>query len=284
MNAEQPPRSISRVDLGFASVRREEKEGQCLPNAGGREAEIWILEPRPQPPRLEGASVDVGHVPEQGRRRGEERGRRRGGRRRGRRRRRRVALGLGLSVVRWTIGVYAAVVQAHASYQQLLLHRRLMPKLLQPQLILPLPFRSSVLVPSFDLGLGEGQGVGHVAPIRHAQIFLASKLSLEVSELGVGERRPPSSRLPAAWGAAARSARLAGRGRRRRWRERGRGAFQSGAGAASRVDRVLGVRMNGRVVLRIFVHPLGQNIPQKIPYEERLVLLHYLHLEVNKRE
>lgn len=68
----------------------------------------------------------------------------------------------------------------------------------------------------------------------------------------MGERRPPSSRLPAAWGAAARSARLAGRGRRRRWRERGRGAFQSGAGAASRVDRVLGVRMNGRVVLRIF--------------------------------
>lgn len=111
------------------------------PNAGGRKAETWILEPR-RDAGLEGASVDVGDVPEEGRGRREERGRRGGGGRRGRGRRRRVALGLGLSVVRWTVGVYAAVVKAHASHEQLLLHRRLMPKLLQPQLVLPLPFCS----------------------------------------------------------------------------------------------------------------------------------------------
>lgn len=110
----------------------------------------------------------------------------------------------------------------------------------------------SVLVPRFDLGLGERQGVGHVASICHAQIFLTAKLSLEVSELSMGERSPPSSGLPAAWRAAARSAGLAGRRCRRRWRERWRRTFQSGARATSRVDRVLRVRMNGRIVLGIF--------------------------------
>lgn len=99
----------------------------------------------------------------------------------------------------------------------------------------------SVLVPRFDLGLGEGQGVGHVASIRHAQIFLAAKLSLQVGELGMGERGPPSSGLPAVGRAAARSAGLARRGRCRRRRESRRRALQSGARAASRVDRVLGV-------------------------------------------
>lgn len=125
----------------FVSARRGSGEGRRAPSAGGREAET-ILEPR-RDAGLEGASVDVGDVPEEGRGRREERGRRGGGGRRGRRRRGRVALGLGLSVVRWTVGVYAAVVKAHASHEQLLLHRRLMPKLLQPQLVLPLPFRSA---------------------------------------------------------------------------------------------------------------------------------------------
>lgn len=110
----------------------------------------------------------------------------------------------------------------------------------------------SVLVPRFDLGLGERQGVGHVASVCHAQILLTAKLSLQVSELGMGERGSPSSGLPAAWRAAARSARLARSRCRRRWRECWRRTFQSGARAASRVDRVLRVRVNGRIVLGIF--------------------------------
>lgn len=92
---------------------------------------------------LEGASVDISDVPKEGRGRGEEGGRGGGGGRRRRGRRGRMALGLGLSVVRWTVGVYAAVVKAHAPHQQLLLDRRLVPELLQPKLVLPLPFRSA---------------------------------------------------------------------------------------------------------------------------------------------
>lgn len=50
-----------------------------------------------------------------------------------------MTLSLGLGIVRWTVGVYATVMKTHAPNQQLLLYRRLVPKLLQPQLILSFP-------------------------------------------------------------------------------------------------------------------------------------------------
>lgn len=86
--------------------------------------------------------MNVGDVPEEGRGGGEERRGGGGGRRRWRWRWRRMALGLRLSIVRWTVGVYAAMVETYPSHQQLLLHRRLMSRLFQPQLVLTLPLCS----------------------------------------------------------------------------------------------------------------------------------------------
>lgn len=55
-----------------------------------------------------------------------------------------MALVLGLRIVRRAVGVYAAVMETHASHQQLLLHRRLVAELLQSQLVLPLPLGSAI--------------------------------------------------------------------------------------------------------------------------------------------
>lgn len=125
--------------MKFVAVRRLFRE-RVTADFAGRETER-ILDARRQT-GLEGTTVDVGDVPEEGSRRGEERGRGGGGRRRRWRRWRRMTLSLSLGVIRWTVRVYAAVMETHASHQQLLLHRRLMAKLFQPQLVLSLPLGS----------------------------------------------------------------------------------------------------------------------------------------------
>jgi hypothetical protein len=87
---------------------------------------------------LERASVDVGDVAKESRGRGQE-GRRGGGggHRRGRGRLGRGLLALG--VRRRAVSLDAAVVKPDSAHQEFLLHRRLVPELLKPQLILPLP-------------------------------------------------------------------------------------------------------------------------------------------------
>lgn len=59
------------------------------------------------------------------------------------------------------------------------------------------PFNSSpsVLIPRFDLRFAEVESVGHVAPVRHAEVFLASEFSFQKGELGVSESSSPPSRF-----------------------------------------------------------------------------------------
>lgn len=84
----------------------------------------------------------------------------------------------------------------------------------------------SVLIPGLYLRLRERQSVSDIAAIRHAEIFLTTKFSLEVSQLSMGKSGSSSS-----WFSIGRrciisghSARLCRRGRRtwrrrmRRWR------------------------------------------------------------------
>ena len=47
----------------------------------------------------------------------------------------------------------------------------------------------SVLVPGFDLGLGEGEGVGHLCSIGHGEVLLHTESTLQKRQLAVTERR-----------------------------------------------------------------------------------------------
>ena len=49
----------------------------------------------------------------------------------------------------------------------------------------------SVLVPGFDLGLGECECVCHLCPVRHRQVLLHSEPPLQEGQLAVTEGRPP---------------------------------------------------------------------------------------------
>lgn len=124
----------------FGIVRNGRFGERWAADAGGQKAET-ILKPR-RSAGLKGTSVNVSDVSEEGCGRGEKRGGGSGGRRRRRWRWRRMTLRLGLSVVRWTISVYAAMMESYSSHEQLLFHRSLMSKLFQSQLVLSLPFRS----------------------------------------------------------------------------------------------------------------------------------------------
>ena len=66
---------------------------------------------------------------------------------------------------------------------------------LEADLRLTLPFGSSVLVPSFDLGIGERQRCGQVHSILNAEIFLTFETSFQLLQLMVGERRSGFARL-----------------------------------------------------------------------------------------
>jgi len=59
------------------------------------------------------------------------------------------------------------------------------------------------LVPRFDLRLGQVQRFGHVTAVCHGQVLLRAKLSFQVRQLRVRERRPPTSHFSAARGLAA---------------------------------------------------------------------------------